>query len=557
MIKFNEKKQKKKVKRLHSKEQEELASILSEKYGLEYIDLSTVSINPSAIRLISKEDSKSSMSVPFKKTGSNLSVAVKKPKKPETKDIISKLKERGYNIKKYMVSKNSLERAWKFYEDLSSAAHSESGILDISTEEISKEMKVMDSLEDVKNEIENVLNEKRSHKTSRIVEIFFAGALALDASDVHIEPGDEKTRLRFRLDGVLHSITDIDNETYKLIQSRLKLISGFKLNVTDRPQDGRFSIKFNEKEIEVRSSSIPGNYGESLVMRILDPESIMVSMEQLGMTEDFLDTIKYEIQKPHGMILITGPTGSGKTTSLYTFLRKINKPETKIITIENPIEYHLKGVVQTQTEEDTYSFLGGLRSALRQDPDTIMIGEIREQNVAQTAIDAALTGHLVFSTLHTNTAAGAFPRIIDLKINPKVIGSAINIVLAQRLVRKLCDECKKETFEPQKYKDGIQKITKSIEKKDKKIPKETKFYKPVGCKKCNNIGYKGRVGIFEAVLMDKEVEEMVRSNPSERDIVKISKKQNILNMKEDGILKVLKGITSIEELERTIELPTD
>lgn len=557
MVEFDEEKQQKRIEMLHDKEQEELANILSDKYGLKYVDLSVISIDPRSLRLISKEHAQKARLAPFKKIGSKISIAVKNPNDQKTMEAINSLKERGYEIEQYMVSDNSLERAWGFYDDISEAVHSESGILEISTEEITKKMKGMKTAEDVQKEIEDVLKEEKSYKTSRIVEILFAGALSLDASDVHIEPEEDLTRVRFRLDGVLHNIATIDKKTYKLIQSRLKLISGFKLNVTDRPQDGRFSIKLDDKDIDIRSSAIPGTYGESLVMRLLDPDSIKISMSQLGIEEGLLKTIKKEIAKPHGMILITGPTGSGKTTSLYAFLGRINEPETKIITIENPVEYHLEGVVQTQTKEGEYSFLDGLRSSLRQDPDVIMLGEIRDNEVASTAVNAALTGHLVFSTLHTNTAVGAFPRLVDLKINPKVLGSAINVVMAQRLIRKICDECKKEAELPEKYEVGIEKVVQNIKEKGRKIPEDAKFYEPVGCSKCNDIGYKGRIGIFEAVLMDKEIEDLIRENPSERELEEIAKKQDILNMLEDGVLKVFKGVTSIEELERVIELPSE
>ena len=237
-------------------------------------------------------------------------------------------------------------------------------------------------------------------------------------------------------------ITNINRETYDLLLSRIKLVSGLKLNLKNKAQDGRFSVKINESDIEIRTSMLPDAYGESMVMRILNPNTISLSMEDLGIEKKLFEVLEKEIGKPNGMILTTGPTGSGKTTTLYAFLRKIQTPEKKIITIEDPIEYHLPGIVQTQTDGKNYTFSNGLRSTLRQDPDIIMVGEIRDEDVASTAINAALTGHLVFSTLHTNNAAGSFPRLIDLGVNPKIISSAVNIVIAQRLIRKLCKSCK-------------------------------------------------------------------------------------------------------------------
>jgi type IV pilus assembly protein PilB len=263
-----------------------------------------------------------------------------------------------------------------------------------------------------------------------------------------------------------------------------------------------------------------------------------------------------ELQKPNGMILNTGPTGSGKTTTLYAFLKKIHTPEIKIITIENPIEYHLKGVVQTQTEEENgYTFLEGLRSALRQDPDVIMVGEIRDEETAEIAINSALTGHLVFSTLHTNNAAGTFPRLIDLGVNPKVITSAINIAMAQRLLRKLCKKCKKKMVLGEKETKLIKDVTDSI--LDKSYLTGLDFdniFDAVGCQECNFTGFKGRTGIYEAILTDEKIEAIVKENPSEREINKAAEGQGILTMKQDGIIKILQGITSFNELRRVIDL---
>ncbi len=256
------------------------------------------------------------------------------------------------------------------------------------------------------------------------------------------------------------------------------------------------------------------------------------------------------------MILTTGPTGSGKTTTLYAFLKKIHTPEIKIITIENPIEYHLPGVVQTQTNQDTgYTFVEGLRSALRQDPDVIMVGEIRDPETAEIAINAALTGHLVFSTLHTNNAAGTFPRLIDLGINPKILSSAISISIAQRLVRKLCPVCKKEILLDDNHKKLVEKVIAGAPSKDffKDVGKDKAFVS-VGCEACNHTGYQGRLGIYEGILMDGNIEKVVRENPSEREIFDAARGQGILSMAEDGILKVLQGVTSFEELERVVDL---
>ena len=286
---------------------------------------------------------------------------------------------------------------------------------------------------------------KSAYRTSRIVEVFVASALALDASDIHVEPGSDAVRLRFRLDGILTDIAQVDMQTYKMLLSRIKLLSGLKLNVKNKTQDGRFSIKVKNSEVEIRTSMLPSEYGESIVLRLLNPENIAVPVEELGMNKTLLNTILHEISQPNGLMLTTGPTGSGKTTMLYAFLQKIYTPDVKMVTLEDPIEYHMDGIVQTQINEKSgYTFASGLRSILRQDPDVIMVGEMRDSETAKTAVNAALTGHMVFSTLHTNNAAGSIPRLIELGVEAKILPSSLRTAMAQRLVRKLCPSCKRQ-----------------------------------------------------------------------------------------------------------------
>ena len=329
-----------------------------------------------------------------------------------------------------------------------------------------------------------------------------------------------------------------------------------KLNIKNASQDGRFSVKIIDNNIEIRSSILPGAYNESIVMRLLNPKSISVPIEDLGIQTRTLATLMEQIRRPNGMLLITGPTGSGKTTTLYAFMKKISSPDVKIITIEDPIEYHLPGVVQTQVEEEKdYTFLSGLRSALRQDPDVIMVGEIRDGETATIAINSALTGHLVFSTLHTNTAAGAFPRLIDLGVNPKIISSAINVAMAQRLVRKLCNNCKTEVTPTPKEKEFIDRTVSSVVDKTYLEGVQTeKIWQPVGCEVCHKTGYKGRIAITEVILMKKEVEEAIINNPSDRDIKAAAASQNLLDMKQDGVIRILKGVSSLDELGRVIDI---
>jgi len=407
---------------------------------------------------------------------------------------------------------------------------------------------------DVIPEIDEVVSSKTQNRITRLVEVILGAAIALDASDIHIEPEEKHTKLRFRLDGILHPVTLFDRVTYGMMNSRIKILSGLKLNLKNEAQDGRFSVDLGDTKIEMRTSVLPGSYGESIVLRLLDPKSISVPLEELGMHEVLLNAVEKEIVKPNGMILTTGPTGSGKTTTLYAFLRKVHMPGIKIITIEDPVEYHVEGITQTQVEvEKKYTFANGLRSALRQDPDVIMVGEIRDDETAGIAINASLTGHLVFSTLHTNNAAGTFPRLIDLGVNPKTIVSAITIAMAQRLIRKLCATCREEKVIPEIDKKRIELVLTTIPKTIP-IPQKERYWIAKGCGKCNDIGYVGRTGVFEAILADSSIEKIVCENPSEREIAAVAALQGIPNMQQDGILKVLTGVTSLQELERVINL---
>lgn len=555
-IKFNEDKQRQKLGELREQEEESLAQAMSQKYQLPYIDLGVSPVNIDALRVIKESEAREAEVAPFNITNKKVSLAIISPNNSKTIALIENLKDRGYLPSLFMVSHQSLEKVWSRYKDLSYSMETKGGALDIASDEIQDLAKSVKNAEDIKKSIESIIAQKKNYRISRILEIILAGAISINASDIHLEPEEKSVRLRYRLDGVLNDILTIETSVFNLLVSRIKLISNLKLNTKEKAQDGRFSIKLGDVEIEIRTSLLPGGYGESVVMRVLNPNAISVPLEDLGINSHLLEIIMRELKKPNGMILNTGPTGSGKTTTLYAFLKKIHNPEIKIITIENPIEYHLKGIVQTQVEEEKgYTFLEGLRSALRQDPDVIMVGEIRDEETAEIAVNSALTGHLVFSTLHTNNAAGTFPRLIELGVNPKVITSAINIAMAQRLIRKLCPACRKKAVLGEKENRLIKINTESIKNKEylKGLDMES-VYEAVGCAECNFTGFKGRTGIYEAILTDESIENVVIKNPSEREINKASENQNILNMKQDGIIKVLQGLTSLDELSRVIDL---
>ncbi len=554
MIQFDEDKQKRKIDDLLKHEEEELVQFLSAKYNIEYVDITANPVSTDALRLIDEKTSRERKVIAFSLIDKKLKVALRFPDDTNSQEIIAELKAKGYEVTVYICSTASLLKAWNSYKDLSFAYENKAGSLEIASDEISDIIEKANNLPSIISLLENTLSMKRSYRVSRILETIVAGALATNASDVHIEPEESYIRLRYRLDGVLVDVIRFDLDTYSLLLSRIKLLSGLKLNIKKDGQDGRFSVHVKEMNIEIRTSVLPGAYNESIVLRILNPKSIGVPMEELGIPSKLLKLIEREIDKPNGMVLTTGPTGSGKTTTLYAFLKKIHNTKIKIITIEDPIEYHLTGIVQTQVNDKGYSFLDGLRSALRQDPDIIMVGEIRDSETAGIAINSSLTGHLVFSTLHTNSSAGAFPRLIDLGINSKIMGSAINIVLAQRLVRKLCNYCKKPVEITGHIKDEIDTVIQSIFDKNEIPTMPDKIFIPGECEKCNKTGYNGRIGIYEGMKLSPEVLNVIDSNPSEKEIEKSALPQGLLTLKQDGIIKVLKGITSIDELERVIAI---
>ena len=534
------------VSDLHHKEEEALISTMAEKYGIQYANLHGVTIDVEALRLIPEAIARAAEIAIFSRKNKSLSIGVRNPQNPHTVEQIASLKNSGYDTTSFLVSLQSLNHAWERYADAHSSAPEKKGVLDVNPDAIEALSKEITSHLDVQTKVLEIQASNNAEKVSHVIETAFGGALALGASDIHIEPEKHGIRLRYRLDGVLWDVTDLDQGIYKLLNSRLKLLSGLILNVRNEAQDGRFTFEIGDHALEVRTSVIPGAYGESIVMRLLDPNAFSFKLANLGLNDALHAAMVEELARPNGAIITTGPTGSGKTTALYAFMQEVHTAEKKIITIEDPVEYKLEGIVQTQVD-DEYTFPVGLRAVLRQDPDIIMIGEIRDRDVAETAVHAALTGHLVFSTLHTNSAAGAFPRLIDLGVDYRTLGSAFNIILGQRLVRTLCPHCKHEreaTTEEQKL---IAQIM------DEPVATHSLF-EPKGCAECSESGYKGRVGIFEASRVDKAVEEAVIADPREENIQRAARPQGIPTMQQDGVAKVLAGITSLDELGRVVDL---
>ncbi|MBI4033948.1 MAG: type II/IV secretion system protein [Candidatus Brennerbacteria bacterium] len=522
----------------------------AEKVGYKYLDLISVHVPTEikAMALVPEAEAKEALATPLQIVRKKLVLAVFDPELAKTKALIEKLKK-NYELEVVVVSKTALVHAWEYYQYVAPEGGEISGRVEINKERLEGFEKTLRSLEDLGGAIKDF----ESPYTSELLEIFLAGAMALSASDIHLEPLEQKGVLRLRIDGLLHNVSsEIEKQKFQSVVTRIKLLSNLKLNIHDRPQDGRFTISIGDRDIEIRTSIIPSEYGETAVLRILDPASLKVNLEELGWRKDDLAIVKREIEKPNGLILNTGPTGSGKTTTLYAFLRKITTPEVKIITIEDPIEYHLPGISQTQVDQGSgYTFASGLRSILRQDPDVILVGEVRDKETSEIALNASLTGHLVFSTLHTNDAVGAIPRLIDLGAKPQVLGPALTLVIAQRLVRVLCPKCKTEKKIDEKLKARIEKFLAGLpERVNKKDYQKPKIYAARGCKSCGNLGYRGRTSIFELFVVSEKIEEAIYKNPTELELKSLAKEESLVTMQEDGVLKVLKGITSVEEVER-------
>jgi type IV pilus assembly protein PilB len=535
-------------------EEEDLARILAEKYGLAYVNLSAHNIDNDALRIVPEEQARAAGAAAFEKVAKVLSVAVHNPSNPEFIKLTDELGKLGYIVNKFLISAKSLDKLLERYADLSLAKKSQAGVFTISPESLEKLAKETTSRDALEEQFKAATAGKGLDRVSHILEVILAGSFALRSSDIHLEPRETDTLLRFRIDGILTDIHLFEPALYHQLNSRLKLLSGVKLNVSNRAQDGRFSIVKGETQIEIRASFIPGAYGESIVLRILDPAATLVSYTELGINPKLLARLEQEIRRPNGMLLTTGPTGSGKTTTLYSFLRELQRPEIKVITVEDPIEYHLEGIVQTQVEGKKYTFAEGLRSIVRQDPDIIMVGEIRDGETADIAIQAALTGHFVLSTLHTNDAAGTFPRLADLGADPKSFGSAVTVSMAQRLLRKLDPDKKKERPLTAEEKTMIEKVFSTLADKSL-IPEKIETVWDPAPANDKETGYRGRIGLYEAIFMDDELARFLRDNPPENEIRKFTEKQGYPTMAQDGILKALAGITSLAEVADTVDLP--
>jgi len=548
---FRAEREKRTAKILHALKrtsEEGEAAALAHAARLPYVDLHIFPLDTERVVTIPEGDATSLGLVLFQKKGKEIRVAILDPENQKALDYIKSLEDReGWVAKIYVASRPSLEHAWGAYRKPLFLDYLDHLKVSLSDSDLQKFEQEFGNLLALKNRILEI-------PTTQVMETVMVGAIKLRSSDIHLEPEEhDAIRLRYRIDGVLQDIGRFPGSIYPLLLSRVKMLGKMKLNIRDKSQDGHFSLNLDKRKIDIRVSSIPGNFGESLVMRLLDQETALQDIGTLGLRGLAYEHVERAFQKPTGIVLNTGPTGSGKTTTLYAILRKLNTPETKIITIEDPIEYEIPNITQTQVSKSrNYTFAMGLRSIVRQDPDVILVGEIRDDETANIAINAGLTGHLVLSTLHTNNAAGSVARLVEMGVRPNTIPNAVNAFIAQRLARILCPDCK-ESYEPaEETANSLKEILSLISPKAKmEIPKDIKtLWRPKGCVRCNGTGYRGRVGIFEVLTISEKISEKISALASENEIMKEALEEGMVTMAQDGILKAIGGDTSLDEVWR-------
>ncbi|HLD17838.1 MAG TPA: GspE/PulE family protein [Patescibacteria group bacterium] len=528
------------------KEKEAEVQIMAKQLGIPYVNLQGFPISPEALSLFSKEQAEKIQAVAFLFTGTELRLGAVRPKEETVQELLFQLTERNktHGVV-YAISEESLRAGLKAYETLPKIRQFVKGVK-VTDEELKKFQSAMETYRDIEIALQ-------SASITDVVTIILAAALKFGSSDIHVEAEQKKIVVRYRVDGVLQDVASLPGEFWKKVVARIKLVSGLKINVNDKPQDGRFTIFLAEGDTDVRVSLIPTSWGESVVMRILKPASINVAFSALGWRPVMEKKLLHEIEKPHGMLMTTGPTGSGKTTTLYAVLKKLNSPGVKIITLEDPIEYKLEGLNQSQIDHTKhYTFASGLRSVLRQDPDIVMVGEIRDLETAEVSINAALTGHLLLSTIHTNSASGAIPRFLSMGVKPFLLAPALSAVIGQRLVRCIHEACKIEDVapEPEKVERAKKILSKISPASGELVPdlSHLKFWKGAGCDACNNTGYKGRVGIYELIVMDDAMRKTLSESVSEYEVEHTAIQQGMVTMTQDGLLKVLDGITTLDEV---------
>jgi type IV pilus assembly protein PilB len=515
-------------------------------FGMSYINLEGTSVPTEILNHIPEHVAKKYKIVAFGEKDGRLQIAASDPHDLQALEALEFIKQQNnYNVDVFIAGESSLSYVLDQYgtlkkevgKILEEATSEEIGTDDVGEEEIEDEDQLNKVIKDA--------------PISKVVSIIIKYAVQSRASDIHIEAEEDQVRVRYRIDGNLAQKISLPKHLLPAIVSRIKIMSNLKIDEQRLPQDGRFRSKINNKDIDFRVSTFPSVNGEKVVMRILDTSEGILTMEQLGVTGHSFEVLEKNITKPHGMILATGPTGSGKSTTLYSFIDRLNNEKVNIVTLEDPVEYFMTGVNQSQVKSEIgYTFASGIRTILRQDPDIVMVGEIRDFETAEMAIHAALTGHIVLSTLHTNDAAGAIPRLVDMKIATFLIVSAINVIFAQRLVRRICPDCgQKKSPSPEELEKIKNEINKMSDAERNKINfNGMKIMVAKGCDKCQGLGYRGRIAIFEVLPINESIKDLVLKGASSSDVTKKAIEEGMLTLRQDGILKVLNGITTLDEV---------
>ncbi len=538
-----------KIQTIHLREIEKQTVAKAASLNLPYIDLHGFPIAQEALALIPRKNAEKLQTVIFFRSGDEIRIGTVQPSDGVDALVAQLAKDFSANVAIYLISEESFKATLKLYDALPQIKEI---IYGVRIEEKTLE-KYSQEITDIRK-----LQEIISHvSTTDTIALILGAALKLNASDVHVEAEESDVKIRYRVDGDLRDAAKLPKTSWKQMITRLKLLAGVKMNIENTPQDGRITIYLTNEKVDIRVSFLPTAFGESVVMRLLRPKTISLEFEQLGVRDHAWESLKREISRPNGMIVNTGPTGSGKTTTLYAILKHLNIEKVKIITLEDPVEYKLQGINQSQINySKNYTFAKGLRSILRQDPDIVMIGEIRDLETAEIAIQAALTGHLVISTIHTNSAAGAIPRFLSMGVKPFLLAPAINCIIGQRLVKRINPDVKiRATLSASvmaQVRGELSRIHPDILKEYKVDLDNLQFYSP---KEDAEEPYKGRIGIFEIFSMNKAIERQILSgNVSEYQIVEIALRNGMLTMAQDGLLKALEGITSVHEVLRVAEL---
>jgi len=524
-----------------------LFNLKSENLKINFKKVTSEEVPLEILELIPEETARYYKMIPLAKKENILQIGMVYPEDLKVQEALKFLARQGkFNYEVFLITPSDFNELLKRYRTLK-------GEVGMALEELKTELKV-ERVPKTTAELERLAEEA---PITKIVAVILRHAVDGGASDIHIEPTREKLRVRFRLLGILHSSIILPIRIHPAVISRIKILSDLKIDETRIPQDGRFSTKINDKDIDFRVSTFPTTLGEKVAIRVLDPTTGLKKFEELGLGSRNFEAVKRAIEKPFGLILTTGPTGCGKTTTLYAFLQILNKEGVNIITLEDPVEYFIEGINQSQIRPEIgYDFARGLRHVVRQDPNIIMVGEIRDEETAALATHAALTGHIVLSTIHTNNALGAIPRLIDLGVRPYLIPPTLSCVTAQRLVNRLCDNCKAEIKPKKEIAEIILKEVENLPPQIKKgitIKKPFKIFQAVGCKKCNREGFSGRIALFEVLEMTDTLADLTLKIPSIELLAGEAKRQGMVTMKQDGILKVLDGITTIEEVLRVAE----